>query len=197
MNFAQVQAANGQNVNILATITEIVGEGINAKSGKPYKKVKMRDTANVMHNVTLRGEALPTVQQINQLLSFSISSFQGVHNNTPYTGYSGFWNSAANTNPTAPYVPPAQPMPQQPMFNPPTQNQPKPSNGNGEFTTKDWCICRQSNLKAAASRIDVPVGEVERIAEEWTQYAMTGKRTPLELPQREAGEDDPNDNPPF
>lgn len=99
-NFSAVEAGNGNLVIMFGVITEFSGEGVNPKSGKPWKKAKIRDDAGITHSVTLRGE-LPLVTILNQRCEFSISTFKGTYQGQPYTGYSGFWQNQAQVKPQA------------------------------------------------------------------------------------------------
>ena len=124
MNFAEVEKANGQNVNMLGTILEFKGEGINQVSGKAWKKVVITD-GTVRHQVTLRG-TLPGPEMINQQADFSVSTFQGNSlQHGAYMGYSGFWNSTAHVRQTQQSPPQQgyqqQSSPQPNKYNPPQQ----------------------------------------------------------------------------
>ena len=98
MNWQTVEQANGQNAQMNGTITEFCGEGINEKSGKPWKKVKVTD-GNKIHNVTLRGDTLPGPDALDKPSSFTLATYQGTYQNKQYTGYSGFWNGLAQGQP--------------------------------------------------------------------------------------------------
>lgn len=98
MNFAAAEQIKDQKENdypktvaMVGEITEFMGEGITESSGKPWKKVKVKDTTGALHNVMLRG-TLPDVTVKNQNSNFSIACYTGTYQNKPYTGYSGFWN---------------------------------------------------------------------------------------------------------
>lgn len=173
MNYQQVEQAGGKNINMLGIITEFSGEGINEKSGKPYKKVKIIDEMGVSHKVTLRGDVLPPLQLLNQRASFSIGTYNGTYQGNPYIGYSGFWNSAANVNPIQPYTLPAMP----PAKFGAQMQQVQQIREKVNTTEKDWQICRECCIKAAAEYCGnavVPSVVIE-VAEQWTQYCMTGK----------------------
>lgn len=144
MNFQVVEQANGQNVDMIGTITEFIGEGINQKSGKPWKKCKIRDEKGVLHNVTLRG-TLPTVALINQKASFQLASFKGIYQNNPYTGYSGFWNDRMQIDPNANYSYAQQPARNMPQASPqPQQATNSPQGVQNTPQDKDSSICRQT-----------------------------------------------------
>jgi hypothetical protein len=109
-------------------ITEFCGEGVNPSSGKPWKKVKIRDDGNTMHNVTLRG-TLPPVTVQGQRAQFSLGTYQGTHEGQPYTGYSGFWNSNSQQAPPV-QSPPPQRAPQGP---PQPAQQPQQTNASADM----------------------------------------------------------------
>ena len=98
MNWQTVESANGQNVQMTGTITEICGEGVNENSGKPWKKVKVTDGSK-LHNVTLRGDTLPGPDALNKPSSFTLATYQGTYQGKQYIGYSGFWNGVAQGTP--------------------------------------------------------------------------------------------------
>ena len=184
MNFQAVQQANGQNVTMQGMITEFKDEGVNPKSQKPYKKVAITDASGVKHNVTLRG-TLPEPTMLNVMAQFALSSYQGVYQDQPYTGFSGFWNNQAQLAPQVPtgqaqpaYAPPQAPA--QPAYAPPapparTYTPAVPAN-NVDVTRLS--IERQAMAKAACDRfsgMDVPDSKVMGLIELLDNYVKTGK----------------------
>ncbi len=72
-----------------------VGGVTTSSQGKPVCKCKITDDAGESHTVNIyqgKGQ-LPTPVQLNQRCQFNLSTYQGTYQNTPYTGYSGFWDS--------------------------------------------------------------------------------------------------------
>jgi hypothetical protein len=191
MNFQAIDAVKDQQdgkgypvkINVLATPVEITGMG--QKNGKSWQTIKLRDNTGTQHKVWLQGKDFLQPAHLNQQLSFSIGCRSGMNNGTPYTSYSGFWNQAANTNPTAPYIPPAQNL----LANMPSDK--FGAKSSPQSSDKDWQICRQCCIKAAAEYCGNAVApdSVIDVAELWAQYCMTGK---IEQPQN--GEDAPDDS---
>lgn len=137
MNFAAVKQANGQNVTMFATFTEIGGVELN-KNQKQFCKCRIIDDDKVSHQVRLYGSAMPAPTLLKMRQEFNLSYYTGTNPQTgqPYTGYSGFWNDRAEVNqvpanaPPAPYnAPPAPQAPQAP-YNAPQTPQPAPQQPN-------------------------------------------------------------------
>ena len=167
MNFQVVDQANGKSAVMLGTITEFVGEGINPTSQKPWKKAKITDDTGKIHQVTLRG-TLPTVAVINQRAQFSIGTYQGTYQGSPYTGYSGFWNETAQVAQSAP----------------PQAQQPTPeATGTSKAPTPAPCdtemIRIRSDALVCATRLvcaeQLIIGELKSKADEFTTYIAHGK----------------------
>lgn len=162
MNFQAVEQANGNNVTIFGTFTEIGGVQYTPQS-KAKAICKIRDTTGVAHNVHIyqgKGQ-LPTPEQLNQRHQFSLSTFQGSYRNKPYTGYSGFWQPQAQVN---------QPAPQQGQ-----QPAPQPSQ-----STNDNEMVRIRSMAVEYAKDLVCAKNMQRqllpdMADEFTAYIMTGK----------------------
>lgn len=131
MNFQTVEQANGNNIDMFATITELNESGY-SKSNKPYQKITIIDDAGVKHKVTIRGSNLPTVAVLNQRQAFTLSIWRNPQSGN--TGYSGFWNPKTAVGQTAGFQQPPQ-MPQ----NPPqatNYSQPAPNTTDSEIRIK-------------------------------------------------------------
>lgn len=180
MNFQVVEQANGQNVDMIGTITEFIGEGINQKSGKPWKKCKIRDEKGVLHNVTLRG-TLPTVALINQKASFQLASFKGIYQNNPYTGYSGFWNDRMQIDPNANYSYAQQPARNMPQASPQPQQATNSQQGvqNTGRKEPDWEAISEGKVRHGVVCAAIQNGQIacncEQMVLYWTDFIMTGK----------------------
>ena len=164
MNFAQVdQTPMNENVQMMGTILEFKGEGINQTSGKPWKKVTITD-GNVKHQVTLRG-TLPGPEMLNRPASFSISRFQG---NSPqhgaYTGYSGFWNANAQVMPQSPVQPTIRPYLPEPI----SSNKKEP----------DWDKIAEGKVRHGIICAGIQSGQLKCSSPEavlyWTDLVMNG-----------------------
>ena len=134
MNWQTVESANGQNVQMTGTITEICGEGVNENSGKPWKKVKVTDGSK-LHNVTLRGDTLPGPDALNKPSSFTLATYQGTYQGKQYIGYSGFWNGVTQGTP----APQGFPMPPQTA----PQSTPQQAKKEPDWDMKDFRIILQ------------------------------------------------------
>jgi len=184
MNFATVRtiidqkAENGYaaTMPMFGIITEFKGEGLSS-SNKPWKKVVVRDDANELHNVTLRG-TLPGPQVIGQRCQFDMSSYNGDANGQPYIGYSGFWKHG-------PVAQQGQQAPQQPRpapNAPPRQPQAPPtSDGNASICRQcaGKCAARLVAAHIAAGNGSVGVPEIFAIAEPLANWFIKG-----ELPKK-------------
>lgn len=164
MNFQQVEQGNGNLVTMFGVITEFVGEGINPKSNKPWKKAKIRDDAGITHTVTIRGE-LPTVAMINQRVQFSLSTYQGTFQGQPYTGYSGFWNSSPQVN-------------QQPNQQSPQQGRQAPSRAPKQ-DKPDWDAIAEGKVRHGIVCAAIQSGQIKIVdegnIEYWKNYIINGE----------------------
>ena len=154
MNWQTVEQANGQNVPMNGTITEICGEGVNEKSGKPWKKVKVNDGTKI-HNVTLRGDTLPGPDALNKLSSFTLATYQGTYQNKAYTGYSGFWNGVAQGQPQ---------QPQQQSYHPVEKKEP------------DWDKIAEGKVRSIVVCAGIQSGQLKcatpAAVDYWTDFVM-------------------------
>lgn len=120
MNFEKIRTIIDQKgekgysktLPMLGEIKEFKGEGITESSGKPWKKVSIKDDAGELHNVTLRG-TLPDATMVDKRAQFNLCSFNGSFQpdgggeTKTYIGYSGFWDSKAQTSQDTPATAPS------------------------------------------------------------------------------------------
>jgi hypothetical protein len=173
MNFQAVEAANGNSVPMQGTFVEIGGAQYTANQ-KAKAICKVRDMTGVSHNVHVyKGKGfLPGPQNLNQVYEFSLSTFQGIYQNQPYTGYSGFWN--ANGQQAPPIQAPQQRAPQAP----PQAPQANKSDPDARGKVRHGVVCAYIQ----AGKSDVTTDEVEG----WVDYIMTGQApswNPDDLPE--------------
>jgi len=135
LNFQQVKQANGNNVTIFATFSDIGGIGL-TQNQKQVCKCQLTDDNGEKHLVRLYG-TMPNPALQNMRQEFSLSSYQGTNQRgQTYTGFSGFWNDRAMVNqvprnaPQAPYNAPQVPQNRPQSTNIPQSNQPAYSQPN-------------------------------------------------------------------
>lgn len=163
MNFQAVEANNGNLVDMFGTFMEI--GGVQYTQNQKAKAIcKIVDDNGVSHKVHLHqgsGE-LPQPAQLQQRHAFSISTFQGNYQGTPYTGYSGFWNNKAQVNQQ-----PRQALPQpQQGPQPPRQSTKAP----------DWDAIAEGKVRHGLVCANIESGGILTLAEleDWKTYIMTG-----------------------
>ena len=161
MNFQAIEQANGKQLEMYGTFTEVGGAQF-TQSAKAKAVCKVRDMTGIEHKVHIyKGNGqLPTPQNLNQRCQFNLSSFQGNYQGSPYIGYSGFWNSTGQTAPpNAPQAP---------------QNALQSTNsGNGRNTS----IERQCAWKGACNRArgtDMSPNDIVELARQGIYFIETG-----------------------
>ena len=133
MNFAAVKQANGENVTMFGTFSEIGGVAY-TQNQKPYCKCQIIDDAGEKHLVRLYNQNAPMPTLVNMRQQFTISSYQGTtQQGQPYTGFSGFWDDRAQVNQAAPQTAPQAPYsaPQSPQQPAQRTNVPQPASPQG------------------------------------------------------------------
>ncbi len=173
MNFQTVEQANGNKVSMLGTLTEVGGVTFTTNQ-KEKCLCKIRDDVGVLHNVHIhKGNGqLPMPAQLNQRLAFTLSTFQGSHDNKPYTGYSGFWNDKASV------AQPSQPAPQQALPQPHQSKKSEP----------DWDAIALGKVRHGVVCAAIQSGQIkvanEMQCDEWVQYIILGRnKAPQEKPE--------------
>lgn len=170
-NFSAVDANNGNLVDMFGTFMEI--GGVHFSDNQKAKTVcKIADDNGVSHKVHLyqgKGQ-LPTPAQLQQRHSFSISTFQGTFQGTPYTGYSGFWNNKAQVNQQS------QPATQQSTAPPQPQQGTQQARQPVKPKEPDWDAIAEGKVRHGLVCAYIQGGlklSLEDL-EKWKTYIMTG-----------------------
>lgn len=177
MNFQAVKQANGQNVTMFGTFSEIGGVELN-QNKKQVCKCQITDDAGEKHLVRLYNQNMPTLALLNMRQQFTLSLYQGNYQGTPYTGFSGFWDDRAQVNQPAPQAPQGVPQsPQQPAQRP-NVPQPAPQRSNMPQREPDWDAIAKGKVRHGIVCAGIQFGSIicKSIPDVdfWTEYVMTG-----------------------
>lgn len=156
MNFQAVDQAAGKNVTMWATLTAWEGIAFTTKQAK-YLSCKLVDDDGVEHKCRIyEGKgSLPGQEYLNKKMEFSISSYQGTYQGSPYTGYSGFWSHGA--------VKGSQGGPQSPQNAPEPINSPQTYNNDIEIRKCVTCALLTIGGRPLVEEIEY-----------WMKYIKTG-----------------------
>lgn len=175
MNFQAITNANGQSLQIFATILE-VGNSKLSREQKPYQPATLVDDNNEKHQVTIfQGDGrLLDNTCLGKRMAFSLSTYQGQRG----LAYSGFWNDKATQGQSqAPQRP--QQAPQQPAQRP---NAPKEVDWDAKelrekrgYAIRD-AVLVQTTLATISNNIASYISKdlILDLAEEFVEYVYHG-----------------------
>lgn len=172
MNFQAVAQANGNKITMFGIFINIGGTQFTPQQ-KAKSICKIRDDTGAEKNVHIyQGTGqLPQPQELNHRHQFTLSSFQGNYQGKPYVGYSGFWNSNAQTNQNTPSQP--QQAPSQPA-QATNYQQPAPTQGKQrDYDAENRGKVRTQFIKAAIISGDLRCRSFADVLT-LTEFAMTG-----------------------
>lgn len=171
MNFQAVDQANGKNVTIWATLSTWDDISFSTNQ-KKLLTCKLKDDAGVEHKCRIyEGKgSLPGQEHLEKRMEFNLSTFQGMYENKPYTGYSGFWSHGT--------VQGLQDTPQSPpqAAQPTNHQQPAPQ-GKKELdtvtaiATKGSIVC--AFIQSGELKLDDLSIDVATAINKWVKFILT------------------------